>query len=157
MALRRHLLVLLGALLLLIPAATHASTLPSGFQETVVFSGLTNPTVVRFASDGRVFVAEKSGIIKVFDNLSDHDADHVRRPAHKRPQLLGSRPARDGARPGFPTNPYVYVLYTHDAAIGGTAPAGDRRLDSDPVRAAGRNRDGCVIRAGSPGSRRPAT
>jgi hypothetical protein len=32
MTLRRHLLVLLGALLLLIPAATHASTLPSGFQ-----------------------------------------------------------------------------------------------------------------------------
>ena len=44
---------------------------PAGFQETTAFSGLTNPTVVRFASDGRVFVAEKSGVIKVFDNLSD--------------------------------------------------------------------------------------
>ena len=36
-----------------------------------MFSGLTNPTVVRFASDGRVFVAEKSGLIKVFDSMSD--------------------------------------------------------------------------------------
>src|SRR5262245_31420382 len=42
-----------------------------GFSERVVFSGLTNPTAFRFAPDGRVFVAEKSGLIKVFDNLTD--------------------------------------------------------------------------------------
>ena len=24
--------------------------------------------------------------------------------------------------PNFPTNPYVYVYYVHDAPIGGTAP-----------------------------------
>ena len=52
-----------------------AATLPPGFQETVAFSGLTNPTAVRFAPDGRVFVAEKSGLIKVFDSLTRHDAD----------------------------------------------------------------------------------
>src|SRR5919106_123765 len=44
---------------------------PPGFSETVVFDGLTEPTAVRFSPDGRVFVAEKSGLIKVFDNLSD--------------------------------------------------------------------------------------
>ena len=53
------------------PAATEAAALLSGFQDEIVFSGLTQPTAVRFASDGRVFVAEKSGVIKVFDNLSD--------------------------------------------------------------------------------------
>ena len=42
-----------------------AAIYPQGFSEHVVFSGLTNPTAVRFASDGRVFVAEKSGLIKV--------------------------------------------------------------------------------------------
>src|SRR6476660_5191057 len=47
-----------------------AVTLPSGFQKTTVFSGLNQPTAVQFASDGRVFVAEKSGIIKVFASLS---------------------------------------------------------------------------------------
>jgi hypothetical protein len=31
-----------------------AQTLPSGFSEQVVLSGLTKPTVVQFASDGRV-------------------------------------------------------------------------------------------------------
>ena len=39
-----------------------------------MFSGLTNPTAVRFASDGRVFVAEKRGVIKVFDSLTDTTA-----------------------------------------------------------------------------------
>ena len=42
-----------------------------GFQETSPFSGLTEPTDIRFAPDGRVFVAEKSGLIKVFDGLGD--------------------------------------------------------------------------------------
>src|SRR5215211_21600 len=51
------------------PAA--AATLLPGFQESTVFSGLTNPTAVRFAPDGRVFVAEKRGVIKVFDSLTD--------------------------------------------------------------------------------------
>ena len=53
------------------PSSASAATLPSGFTETTVFSGLTNPTVVRFAADGRVFVAEKGGLIKVFDSLTD--------------------------------------------------------------------------------------
>ena len=119
-----------------------ATTLPAGFQETVVFSGLANPTVVRFSSDGRVFVAEKSGLIKVFDNLSDTTptmfAD-LRTNVHNfwDRGLLGL-----GARARLPGRPYVYVLYTYDAAIGGTAPAvGNRRADPrlpDPARADGR-------------------
>ena len=48
-----------------------AGTLPAGFTETTVWSGLGNPTVIRFAPDGRVFVASKSGIVNVFDNLGD--------------------------------------------------------------------------------------
>ena len=51
-----------------------ASTLPPGFVDDVVFSGLTRPTAIRFSPDGRVFVAEKSGIVKVFDDLSDPTA-----------------------------------------------------------------------------------
>src|SRR5262245_34520823 len=57
------------ALVLHAPDAS-AATLPPNFQESTVFSGLTNPTAVRFASDGRVFVAEKSGLIKVFASLT---------------------------------------------------------------------------------------
>lgn len=96
--------------------------LPSGFRESVALEGLTNPTAVQFSADGRIFVAEKSGLIKVFDNLSDPTpatfAD-LRTNVHNfwDRGLLGL--ALD---PGFPAEPYVYVLYTHDAPIGGTAP-----------------------------------
>ena len=104
------------------PATAAAATYPLGFSEQTVFSGLTNPTAIRFASDGRVFVAEKSGLIKVFDSLADPTPDvfaDLRTQVHNfwDRGLLGL--ALD---PNFPANPYVYVLYTHDAAIGGTAP-----------------------------------
>jgi hypothetical protein len=66
--------VVLAAVLiaLLSPFKANAvTTLPAGFQESIVFSGLIAPTNVEFSKDGRIFVAEKSGLIKVFDNLSD--------------------------------------------------------------------------------------
>ena len=48
-----------------------AAALPAGFSEIDRAHGLANPTNVEFAADGRVFVAEKSGVIKVFDSLTD--------------------------------------------------------------------------------------
>jgi glucose/arabinose dehydrogenase len=115
---------LLAAILVLLVAvsAKAVSTLPSGFQEEVVFSGLTNPTAVEFSEDGRIFVAEKSGLIKVYDDLSDTTPTTF---ADLRTNvynfwdrgLLGLALA-----PNFPTDSHVCVLYTHDAAIGGTAP-----------------------------------
>src|SRR5918994_998160 len=94
----------------------------TGFTDSVALSGLDHPTAVRFSSDGRVFVAEKSGLIKVFDSLSDTQAGifaDLRTNVHNYWDrgLLGM--ALD---PGFPTRPYVYVLYTYDGTIGGTAP-----------------------------------
>jgi hypothetical protein len=51
---------------------TPAPPPPGGtFVDEVVFSALTEPTALRFAPDGRVLVAEKSGLIKVFHNLAD--------------------------------------------------------------------------------------
>src|SRR5215213_4841765 len=52
-------------------AAVVAAALPAGFQETVAISGLEFPEAFAFSPDGRVFVAEKSGLIKVFDTLTD--------------------------------------------------------------------------------------
>jgi glucose/arabinose dehydrogenase len=120
---------------------------PVGFREEVAFTGLTNPTQLSFAPDGRIFVAEKSGLIKVFDNLTDSTptvfAD-LRTNVHNfwDRGLLGM-----ALHPQFPTQPYVYVLYTHDAAIGGTAPRwGTVGGTSDgcptPPGATG---DGCVV------------
>jgi PKD repeat protein len=133
------------------PGAAHAATLPAGFQESTVFSGLTNPTVVRFAADGRVFVAEKSGVIKVFDSLSDptpsNFADlNVNVYNFWDRGLLGMALA-----PNFPTDPYVYVLYTYDHELGSPAPAprwGTPGVYSDPCPTPpGPTSDGCVVSA----------
>ena len=107
--------------------ATTLATLPANFQETTVFTGLDHPTAMRFASDGRVFVAEKSGVIKVFDSLSDATptvfADlRTNVDNYWDRGLLGL--ALD---PNFPTSPYVYVLYTYDRAPGRHAPSGTTR------------------------------
>ena len=115
-------IVLLSTFIVPVPRPVQAAAVPTGFQEALVFSGLTNPTNIRFSPDGRVFVAEKSGLIKVFDSLTDTTptifAD-LRTNTHNfwDRGMLGM--ALD---PAFPTNPYIYVLYTHDAAIGASAP-----------------------------------
>ena len=88
----------------------------------MAITGLVQPMVVRFSPDGRVFVAEKSGLIKVFDNLDDPTPSIY---ADLRTQvydywdrgLLGMALA-----PTFPADPSIYVLYTRDAVIGGAAP-----------------------------------
>src|SRR6516162_4951839 len=49
----------------------------SGFNDSIAIDGLTRPIAVRFASDGSVFVAEKSGIIKRFASLDDPSYDVV--------------------------------------------------------------------------------
>ena len=106
---------LLAALgLFSMPAGAYAAMAP-GFQEVVVFGGLKNPTNVRFAPDGRAFVTEKSGIIKLFRSVTDTApivfADLTGNVMDQWDRgLLGI--ALD---PQFPTRPYVYVLYTYDA------------------------------------------
>jgi glucose/arabinose dehydrogenase len=114
----------LAAMMAATAAPAQAATLPSGFQESIVFSGLQNPTAVRFAPDGRVFVAEKRGVIKVFDSLTDTTPDvfadfNVNVYNFWDRGLLGMTLA-----PNFgPTNPYFYVPYTYDHELGSTAPA----------------------------------
>jgi glucose/arabinose dehydrogenase len=126
-----------------------AADLPPGFQESIAFSGLDTPTVVRFSPDGRVFVAEKRGVIKVFDSLNDPTPDvfadlNVNVYNFWDRGLLGM--ALD---PNFPTNPYVYVLYAYDAEIGGQAPKyGTPGVYSDPCPdPPGATNYGCVISA----------
>ena len=140
-------LVLVSSFIVPVPQRVQAATLPAGFQETIVYSGLTNPVNIKFSPDGRVFVAEKSGLIKVFDNLTDTSptvfAD-LRTNTHNfwDRGMLGM--ALD---PNFPSNPYVYVLYTFDAAIGATPPRwGTAGATSDGCpNPPGATTDGCLV------------
>jgi glucose/arabinose dehydrogenase len=141
--------VFLAVVLLVGPGLARAATLPPGFQESVVFSGLDHPSALRFSPDGRIFVAEKSGRIKVFDSLADTTptlfADLSTNVYNFWDRgLLGL--ALD---PAFPSQPYVYVLYTYDHELGSSAPAprwGTPGVLSDPCPTPpGPTADGCVV------------
>ncbi len=54
-------------LLLYLPLPGRASTLPAGFTETQLATGL-DPTGVEVAPDGRVFVTEKNGKVRIIKN-----------------------------------------------------------------------------------------
>ncbi|GIG89314.1 PQQ-dependent sugar dehydrogenase [Plantactinospora endophytica] len=114
--------LLAGVLAPIQGTAASAVTLPTGFQEQVVFSGLSQPTNIEFAPDGRVFVAEKGGRIKVYADLADPTptvfADLSTNVHNQWDRgLLGLALPAD-----FPANPWVYVLYSYDAPPGQTAP-----------------------------------
>jgi glucose/arabinose dehydrogenase len=118
------------------PAA--GAVLPNGFQDASVLSGMDYPTAVRFSSDGRVFVAQKDGVVKVFSSVNATTGTtfaDLSREVHFDGDrgLLGL--ALD---PQFPTRPYVYVLYAYDAPLGATAPVWNDAC-ADPTG------DGCVI------------
>jgi glucose/arabinose dehydrogenase len=103
---------LFWALVLLGPSA-HAATLPAGFDETLIASGLSTPTAMAFAPDGRLFVCEQGGRLSVikegvllatpFLTLSVNSSGER--------GLLGI--AFD---PDFATNRFVYVYYTTSTA-----------------------------------------
>ncbi len=104
------------------PAASGALTLPPGFEQTTVISGLNEPMDVEVAPGGRVFVAEKSGYIRTFDSLSDstaHTFADLRTQVHNFSNRGLLALAVD---PEYPAQPYIYVHYVLDAPIGGTPP-----------------------------------
>ncbi|MBB6548021.1 LamG-like jellyroll fold domain-containing protein [Nonomuraea rubra] len=127
--------------------APSAAALPAQFQKQTVFSGLNHPSNLEFSPDGRVFVAEKSGLIKVFDSLTDTTpaiyAD-LRTQVHNfwDRGLLGL-----ALHPDFPSDPRMYVLYAYDAVPGGTAPRwGTPGGTDDPCPTPpGATADGCLV------------
>jgi glucose/arabinose dehydrogenase len=92
---------------LAVPVA--AATLPSGFTETQVASGLASPTAMALAPDGRLFVCSQGGSLLVIKNgvlLPTPFATFSVNASGER-GLLGV--AFD---PDFSVDPYVYVYYT---------------------------------------------
>jgi glucose/arabinose dehydrogenase len=86
-----------------------AAVIPSGFTETQVAGGLVNPTAMTFAPDGRLFVCQQGGALRVIKNgvlLSTPFLTVTVNSSGER-GLLGV--AFD---PNFGTNNFVYVYYT---------------------------------------------
>src|SRR5918994_6887685 len=118
--------VLLSALVVLAAAASarpaSAVTLPSGFTETVVMSDLKTPTAVRFGADGKVYVAEKAGIVKEFDGLADTTPRTVVDLRTKVMDYFDRGLLGLTLPPDMVADPSIYVAYSLDAPIGGTPP-----------------------------------
>jgi glucose/arabinose dehydrogenase len=123
------------------PSPAGASTLPTGFRDSVALSGLTNPTVLQFAPDGRIFVGQKNGVIKVFQSLSDTNPVTFADLSTKVDDYWDRGLLGMALAPNFPSDPHVYVLYAYDAPIGGTAPSWNDACPTPP----GPTTDGCLV------------
>jgi glucose/arabinose dehydrogenase len=132
-------------------AAIQQDGLAAGFAETTIWSGLSSPTAVRFAADGRVFVAEKSGQIKVFASLSDTTpttftglTTNVQNYWDRGLLGVALDPSLTG---GSGNGSYIYVAYAYDHILGSPDPApkwGDQ-CPSVASGGPGATTDGCVI------------
>jgi glucose/arabinose dehydrogenase len=103
----------------LISSNALAATLPADFTETQFASGISNPTAMAFAPDGRLFVCQQGGQLRVVKNgilLPTPFVSLTVDPFGER-GLLGV--AFD---PNFTTNNFVYVYYT------ATTPATHNRI-----------------------------
>ena len=108
-------LVSVGALLAMSTGPAHGAAVPTeqNFTDSAVKDGLTNPTDMEFAPDGRLFVAEQAGRVRIaksdgtlatFLNISTK----VDSSGERGLQALTFDP-------DFSTNRYVYLQYTKKA------------------------------------------
>jgi glucose/arabinose dehydrogenase len=109
---QRNLVQSLCLVLLLAVLSSHslkAATLPAGFAETLVANGLSNPTAMAFAPDGRLFVCQQGGQLRVIKNGALLATPFVSLTVDSAGErgLLGI--AFD---PNFATNQFVYLYYT---------------------------------------------
>lgn len=95
-------------LVLVVVSATYAATLPEGFTETAI-SGLSNPTAMQIAPDGRIFVCQQGGALRVIENGVLLSTPFVTLSVDSSGErgLLGI--AFD---PNFATNNFLYLYYT---------------------------------------------
>jgi glucose/arabinose dehydrogenase len=107
------------------------ATLPTGFTESAVASGLASPTAMEFAPDGKLFVAEQGGTMEVWQNGSRVQADFFR----DTPLTVNSAGERGllgvAFDPIYASNHFVYVYYT------ATKPTVHNRLNRFTANAAG--------------------
>jgi glucose/arabinose dehydrogenase len=92
-----------------LPAAATAAALRPGFSETVIASGLADPSAMAVAPDGRIFVALQGGAVRVIKNGELLPAPFVTVAVNAAGErgLIGI--ALD---PLFTVNGFVYLHYT---------------------------------------------
>jgi glucose/arabinose dehydrogenase len=96
-------------LAIVLAAPAKAATVPNGFAETLYASGLGAPTAMAFAPDGRLFVADQDGFLRVVKNGTTLSTPFVTLNVDPNGErgLLGV-----AVDPAFATNKWIYVYYT---------------------------------------------
>jgi glucose/arabinose dehydrogenase len=162
---------MLKLVLLLSLAATAAGTvlaqaLPAGLRDQIIVDQLDQPTAIAFAPDGRLFICEKTGSIKVFKSGALNAAPFI--------NLNVSSDSERGVLgiafdPDFSNRHYVYVYYTTNAlslsapptpknrvsrftASGDSAVAGSEVILLDNIPSDAGNHNGGCIRFGIDGN-----
>jgi glucose/arabinose dehydrogenase len=133
------------------------ATLPAGFSEDVVATDLAGPTAMAFAPDGRLFIAEQDGALRVIKNNQLLETPFVKLTVDSWIErgLLGI-----AFHPKFHRKPYVYLYYTvpgdqntpaHNRvsrfrASGDVAAQGSEQpiLDLDPLTGAPNHNGGAI-------------
>lgn len=100
---------LIGGLVVASPRAADATTVLTGYTVSKVASGFTKPTALAIAPDGRIFVSEQGGQIRVVKNGKLLTKPFLTLSVDSE----GSRGVMGVAfHPDFPGTPYVFVHYT---------------------------------------------
>ena len=147
-------ILLLPVLIFLVSAYTSkAQTLPTGFSQVQVAGGISNPTTMAVAPDGRIFVAQQAGELRIVQNgvlLAQPFVSLAVNSSGER-GLIGI--AFD---PDFATNNYIYLYYTLSSgdnnrisrftANGNVAVAGSEMpiLNLDPLSSATNHNGGSM-------------
>jgi glucose/arabinose dehydrogenase len=100
---------------------TNAANLPDGFTETRVAAGITNATAMAAAPDGRIFVCEQTGRVRVIKNNILLSTPFLTIPSSNIATNSESGLVGIAFDPNYATNRYLYIYYT-------------RRIDSSTRR-----------------------
>lgn len=106
-------------------SADYTSSFSTGHVNIVdepVLGGLDDVTCIRFSPDGRIFIAEKRGLIKEFDNINDTTPTVVADLSSEVYSVGDSGLMGMALHPNFPTVPYIYITYIYDGDPGGASP-----------------------------------
>ncbi|WP_420148567.1 PQQ-dependent sugar dehydrogenase [Spirosoma sp.] len=133
----------------------NAQTYPAGFSQVQIASGLNNPTAMAFAPDGRIFVTEQNGQLRIIKNGSLLPTPFVTiSNVYSSGEAGLNGVALD---PNFTTNGYVYLYYTvpgapynnrisRFTAVGDVAQANSETLvlNLDPLSSAEQHNGGAM-------------
>ncbi|HYG19549.1 MAG TPA: PQQ-dependent sugar dehydrogenase, partial [Ohtaekwangia sp.] len=87
----------------------YSQTFPAGFSRVLVANGISAPTVMTFAPDGRIFVAQQNGALRIIKNGALLPTPFM--------QLTVNTSGERGLigivlDPDFASNQFLYVYYT---------------------------------------------